>query len=217
MIHVGNDIVDLKAPVAIGKSTDHRFVNRVLTENEQKALNTASNPDTLLWFFWAAKETAFKAVSKYSPTITFSPASYSVTIDSAETGQKRGVVSTPSGSVHVTFLSDDDKVSCLGISDSQDFNRVTSGIGKLSDQEAVSYDVSSDQVSSIVRKHAIRSIAGYFDLPIQYFSIVRHNGNSGYPGPPVVLFKSKPLQISLSLSHDGRFFSYAWRCLADTL
>lgn len=61
---VGNDVVDLDEPRKRGRSADERFVGRVYDEFEQEAIRGVSDPDLELWCRWAAKETAFKVVSK---------------------------------------------------------------------------------------------------------------------------------------------------------
>jgi hypothetical protein len=62
--HLGNDIVDLTDPRHEGKAGDDRFLRRVFSEEEQKAIKTAENPDRALWMRWAGKEAAFKTISK---------------------------------------------------------------------------------------------------------------------------------------------------------
>jgi len=62
--NIGNDIVDLAHPQAIARYEDHRFISRVLTPAEQKKLRSSSFPNQCLWSFWAAKESAYKAVSR---------------------------------------------------------------------------------------------------------------------------------------------------------
>lgn len=61
---VGNDVVDLTQPRTLGRSSDERFVARVLAPAEQEALRRAEDPDLELWCRWAAKEAGYKVVSK---------------------------------------------------------------------------------------------------------------------------------------------------------
>ena len=215
MSHVGNDIVDLKAPAAKGKSKDLRFLKRVLTKNETEIMLNSESPDTLLWLFWAAKETAYKAISKNSPAITSAPLKYEVVLNMSEPYLCRGKVSTPSGTVNTRFVFDDDKVSCIGKTGTDDFSQVISGFGSINTEINVDYDTSSEQVSSLVREHAINSMSDYFNEPVSSFKIDRFSDDSGNPGPPVVLLNGKHHGVDISLSHDGRFYAYAWVLLTD--
>jgi phosphopantetheinyl transferase (holo-ACP synthase) len=68
---VGNDIVDLVEPEAIGKFQDKRFINRVFCSSEQHVICTAALPDSALWTLWAAKESAFKIYAKRTSNPSF--------------------------------------------------------------------------------------------------------------------------------------------------
>jgi phosphopantetheinyl transferase (holo-ACP synthase) len=61
---VGNDVVDMLDPRLRGKPEDARFVERVLSPSERHLLDASADPDLELWCLWAAKEAAYKAVSK---------------------------------------------------------------------------------------------------------------------------------------------------------
>lgn len=62
--YLGNDIVDLADPRHRGKAREKRFLDRVFTPTEQADIGAALDPDAALWLRWAAKEAAFKTVSK---------------------------------------------------------------------------------------------------------------------------------------------------------
>lgn len=78
---VGNDIVDLAAPGNPGKSGDDRFCARVFTAEERALITGAPSPDALLWALWAAKEAAYKAVSRGDPAVCSIPRQYRVVIN----------------------------------------------------------------------------------------------------------------------------------------
>ena len=65
---LGNDVVDLTDPRCPGKASDRRFLRRVFTEPEAAAIRESPTPDLTLWQYWAAKEAAFKAVSRLLPS-----------------------------------------------------------------------------------------------------------------------------------------------------
>jgi hypothetical protein len=80
---VGNDVVDLAAPGNIGKSSDARFCGRVFTAEERDWIAGAACPDALLWAIWAAKEAAYKAVSRDDPAVCSIPCRYKINGDSS--------------------------------------------------------------------------------------------------------------------------------------
>lgn len=61
---IGNDVVDLTAARAKGMAAKHRFVQRVFTDVERAEILTGPDPDLEVWLAWAAKEAAYKVVSK---------------------------------------------------------------------------------------------------------------------------------------------------------
>jgi phosphopantetheinyl transferase len=65
MLFVGNDIVDLTDPRCQGKSGSARFLARIFATEEAAAIRESEAPDETLWLLWAAKEAAFKVVSKF--------------------------------------------------------------------------------------------------------------------------------------------------------
>lgn len=61
---VGNDVVDLRHPRCQNKADDERFLARVLAPGEGRAVRQAADTHRSLWIHWAAKEAAYKVVSK---------------------------------------------------------------------------------------------------------------------------------------------------------
>jgi phosphopantetheinyl transferase (holo-ACP synthase) len=80
-IAVGNDVVDLTDPRCWGKSESRRFVARVYTAAEAARIRGSDAPDRMLWLLWAAKEAAFKVVSKVAgEPPTFVHAAFEATV-----------------------------------------------------------------------------------------------------------------------------------------
>lgn len=111
MTSIGNDIVDLTSPDSIGKSRDRRFIARVFTPEEQERIDRSESPDTTLWMFWAAKESAFKAVSKLKPGLSFIHRAYIVTLPLNEGSQK---LATSRPSVNCPRLLTEENSICSG-------------------------------------------------------------------------------------------------------
>ena len=61
---VGVDVVDLDDPRCVGKQRDDRFLRRILADAERKRVRESHDPAVTLWRTWAAKEAAYKVISK---------------------------------------------------------------------------------------------------------------------------------------------------------
>lgn len=72
MYYLGNDIVDFSTKETQKKFQDTRFLNRIYSLPEQRAILSAKNPDATLWALWAIKEAAYKACVKHTGAIYFS-------------------------------------------------------------------------------------------------------------------------------------------------
>lgn len=209
MPHVGNDIVDLQARGTTGRSQDRRFVNRILSGDEKQILSDQKeNPDTLLWAFWTAKETAFKAVSKTFPTVSSAPRRYPVTLNQRLLkSNMSGFVTTPVGKVAVSLFIHKSHVHCIGTTGSPDhLERTFYDIQKIDFKQ--DKPPTPDQQSYWVRKLAKKKIARYLNLDYRDFNIQRDQGEHGI-GPPVMRFKNHQTDIDISLSHHGRYVAYA--------
>lgn len=211
MNFIGNDIVDLKTPEAMGKSADIRFVRRVLNASEQRLVFASDHPDLFLWALWAAKEAAFKAVSKAYPDVSSAPRRYLVAMDSKKIRDfVKGRVMTPCGSVRIKIDFHKNYVHCIAV------------LGAAENLEFIDYHIEeadanapteagsvSKKESFTVRRLAIKNIAKSLRMNAQDIRIIRHQtGNKTHP--PVVYVNGKRQGIALSLSHDGRFAACAF-------
>jgi len=210
--HIGNDIVDLKTPEALGKAADTRFIERVLNPEEQRLVYNSDHPDTIVWALWAAKETAFKAVSKSHPNASSAPGRYPVILDPERINDSgTGMVMTQNGRVQVKIDFHDDYVHCIGIfSIAENLESIISRIGKINtDTSTAANDSISEKESSAVRRLAKKGIASWLQLNEQDIQIIRYNkDNRLYP--PMVYAKGKATNMEISLSHDGRFAACAF-------
>ncbi len=211
----GNDIVDLKSPEARGKSLDIRFMERTLTVREREATGRSAHPDRLLWAFWAAKETAYKTISKIHPDISSSPRRYGVLLaDEAESDAlihaASGVVNTPEGPVPVYVMFHADYVHCIGgycLSGSLD--SMNWGVGIIDEiPESGENKSVPERESYSARFLAASKIADIFRCHPRDVFISRQNHRLK-TGPPKVYVRGKPADLDISLSHDGRFVAFA--------
>jgi hypothetical protein len=206
-LHLGNDIVDLKTAHARGKAGDARFIARVFTSAEQEAILRSAHPDALLWTFWAAKEAAYKAVSKTAPGISSAPGRYPVTIDLQQwPDTTSGFVKTPGGTALIRIFCSTEWIHCIASADgSPDLPDIVYGLKKIApDGNPVSV-----RESAAARNAAAGRIASFLDISPNDIRILRETSPLGQ-GPPKVNIKGKRAPIDISLSHDGRFAAYAF-------
>ncbi|MFA6008652.1 MAG: 4'-phosphopantetheinyl transferase superfamily protein [Desulfobacteraceae bacterium] len=211
-VYIGNDVVDLGSEYARDKSRDHRFVGKILSDNEQEIFSKSHDPDTLLWSFWAAKESAYKALARHDPFISIAPKNYEITWCHSSnlnvmTGIVRtGIVRTPTRKLTVFSYHDREKVCCLCLSHHVPTASVlVMGVHRL-DVNNVEYGVTTSAQSRFIRDKARLSIADYTDNPLHHISIIKPS----HQDAPLVTIHKKLSNIVLTLSHDGRFTFYAW-------
>ncbi len=210
---VGNDIVDLKETGNCGKNGDERFIGRVFTPEERDRIAGASCPDKLLWAFWAAKEAAYKAVSRDDPSIRSTPRRYSVvldgqeagkTIDAAERSEDRfiGRVITPGGEAALRIIVTDDYVHALAFAGEGDPSAVVHRVDVLDTGKE------AGGASAFVRRQLLLEMALRLECPVGDLAIRKERSG---PGAPSVFLRGLPLAAEISLSHDGRFTAFAFR------
>ena len=231
---VGNDIVDLKEPDNCGKSGDERFIRRVFTSEERDRIVGAACPDQLLWAFWAAKEAAYKAVSRDDSSICSTPGRYSVVLDdgTAHHSCRDDADSTggsPLGCQKAGKDSDDAEerkgclvgrvitpggVAALWIIVTEEYVHAlaTAGAGDLGTLvhrvDRVDVEEEAEGPSAIVRGKLLHEIALRLKCPIDDLVIRKEPLDRG---APCVFLRGRPLAAEISLSHDGRFTAFALR------
>ncbi|HKJ02207.1 MAG TPA: 4'-phosphopantetheinyl transferase superfamily protein [Longimicrobiales bacterium] len=211
---VGNDVVDLLDPRTHGRVGDDRFLARVLHQRELTAVRAAPDPDESLWMHWAAKEAAYKVVSKLrgAPPV-FVHRDFVVDGDGVgHEGSRYPLEVTRLGSViHA--------LSCAGAPPSE----VVAGMGELdrsgapwrgsleellarfTEREA---DPVHSRASAAVRLGARAALASALDVAEERLEIVCAPGVTGRR-PPRVLLDGSPAGADVSLSHHGRWIAWA--------
>ena len=199
---VGNDVVDLAAPCNLGKSGDGRFCGRVFTAEERALIDGAARPDALLWALWAAKEAAYKAVSRGDPAVCSIPLQYRVVLETGNAAGRAvrlaGKVITPRGELALRVALWADWIHALAAGSEAALDRLCRRVEGL--------DGAGDP-SAFVREALLREIARRLDCPAGDLSVVKDPRGPGAPG---ILFRGRLLAAEVSLSHDGRFAAFAF-------
>jgi len=240
LIIVGNDIVDLEESLPSRKSQDTRFLNRVFTANEQSLILSSDNPELQLWLFWAAKETAYKVISKMKTPPVFSHKLFQVSIQSniALSGSQQVLfIQYDDDVVYATGIWDKNKLHVAGyldtehpLFDTQDItfqlikqqnkkhihNLTMNEINYWSDQNNINLHFSQAEQTSI--NHAASAVAKY-KLKKNLAQNMGWNikqlevirpSLNKKMHPPFLLYQNEKTSIDISLSHHGQWVAWVY-------
>jgi len=191
-VPIGNDVIDLDDAEIVDHHLRPRFVARVLATEERERL--ARTPDRekkeLLWTLFAAKEAAYKVVTKLRGPIVFAHRSFVVGDDCVrfeELVLRLQLVRGP-GFVHaIAFVGDVRPIAHVELIDA------------------------GEDASHAARRILRESLARSLGCATAELEIVRDEAPGTWTGrsPPRVLLRGSPLEVDVSLSHDGRFVAMA--------
>jgi phosphopantetheinyl transferase (holo-ACP synthase) len=182
---VGNDVVDLEDPAIAQTHLRERFVARVCCESERALMADCAEPKVLLWSLFAAKEAAFKAISKSGPLV-FAHRKFVVSADlRSVTWEKQALwlrVDVDGPCVHAVAWTDDE-VPISGV-----------------EQIAPGVDASAAARALLVSR------LGGGGLTVERAPLP---GSWNGFGPPKLFRDGLEVNLDISLSHDGRFVGFA--------
>lgn len=231
MLVVGNDIVDLTGE-RTGKHLDKRFLKRVFTKNEKELIEYSSRPDKIIWMIWAAKESAYKIISKIYPQTIFSHKKFEVNLECLKDIKKKHFTVTSNvryknSNLEIEIECWNDKVSAKGFFSEKEGlvnKRIFSDIKKLtaskktfwSKEKNIDNYFSSEEKKSIrhpssalVRYMIKKDISSKLGIEVSRLRIIRPSYNSKMH-PPFLMIDEKKSKIDISFSHHGRWISWVW-------
>lgn len=194
---IGDDVVDLDDEAIASHHLRARFLDRVLHPDERAALAAARSPKVLLWTFFAAKEAAYKVVARRDPSAIFAHRLYVVRADLCSVQYQDDVfalevvLDVERGYVHAVAR--------------QEGAAPLRGVAEL----ARPLDLQAPGLEA--RALLCRAVATRIGCAVDELAVVRppRPGSWDGFGPPRLLRAGEPLPIDVSLSHDGRFVSFA--------
>ncbi|MBS1149083.1 MAG: hypothetical protein H6Q89_781 [Myxococcaceae bacterium] len=185
MRRVGNDVVDLEDPAIAQTHLRERFVARVCCESERARVAGSSDPKLLLWSLFAAKEAAFKALSKSGPLV-FAHRRFVVAEDLRSVSYLKQVlwlrVDVHGSCVHAVAWTDDEP-PIFGV------EKLEPGVDASAAARALLIQRLGGGGLTIAREPQPGSWNGY--------------------GPPKLFRDGVEVNLDISLSHDGRFVGFA--------
>ncbi len=192
---IGDDVVDLDDPAIAAHHLRPRFLDRVLHPSERAALSATRSPKVFLWSLFAAKEATYKLVSKLGTPVIFAHAEF-VVDDGFRSVRHRDV----------------EAVLEIETDVARGFTHAvarTAGSSRYQRQvEAI--PVGAD-ASREARQALLRAMAAQLECAPSELIIERAPKPGSWDGfgPPRLLRHGVPTTVDVSLSHDGRFVSFA--------
>ncbi len=228
MLLLGNDIVDLKEAGIAGKSHNARFVERVFSREEKSAISVSENSDVTLWMFWAAKETAYKIISKITGPPVFSHKKFITTFYKQISKSKSEYIvdygewqflielTTKSNYIHAvgTHANSSElpdyllskKVHKVTHSELKDWQNSNNWPEHFTKEEL---DSIHHAESALVRFLCKNLIAKQLKITPSRLQIIRPE-KAHKPQPPFLLLDNKQTEIDISLSHHGLWLGFCY-------
>lgn len=216
---IGNDVVDLRDPDARPETFRPRFDERVFSLDERRAIAHDAVPIARRWAHWGAKEAAYKLAKQIDSTFVFSPARLVANFTSHEGGSNRAggglerrghlelppMSSGPSGNGIMTLdlrsFETFEQVHVVAAPAGSDWGAIDVAVREI--------DPLTEDPSAAVRAMAIRETSRTLGVTEERLTI----GRDGRI--PTVGFDGLRTSLCLSLSHHGRWISYAMRLPID--
>jgi len=228
LLLLGNDVVDLTTAGIAGKTQNARFVKRIFSNKEQNAISESENPDQTLWMTWAAKETAYKLISKIIGPPVFSHIRFETTFLQPSPDSKFNVevvynkwkfplkINLKKNYIHAVgvYKEIDNQVEYLF---HEKILRIKQSELKYWDNKFRWADIftkeelpSIRQVeSALVRLHCKKSIAENLNISPTRLQIIRPTKELK-SHPPFILLDDKRTEIDISLSHHGSWLGWCF-------
>jgi phosphopantetheine--protein transferase-like protein len=189
---VGDDVVDLGDPAIAASHLGERYARRVLTASELERWRRSDTPKNLLWGLFAAKEAAYKAVGQVRPAPGFAHRRFEVAPDFSS----------------VTFQD-----LCLSarLETSAEWVHAIAWLGREPELSQVRWLAQDENPSNAARRELCLALARARGVRAEELAVVRDARPGSWDGfgPPRVEHLGRAVEAQVSLSHDGRFVSFA--------
>ncbi|HCR03738.1 MAG TPA: hypothetical protein DIU18_00970 [Gemmatimonadetes bacterium] len=223
---VGVDVVDLCDRRCDGKVHDARFLTRVLNDVEQGALAAAPDPVATLWRLWAAKEAAFKVVSKVcGAPPAFVHAAFRVDLPGPQSRSSLGKVEWEGLSVFVSWHEMPGRIAALawnGVAACGPPEWAWGAAADIDPEPTAPMDILLEKLSererppvhsrnsALVRLAARAALARALGIDEARIEVVCGEGPKGHV-PPEALIDGRAAPVDVSFSHHGKWLAWAIR------
>ncbi|NNF16976.1 MAG: 4-phosphopantetheinyl transferase family protein [Gammaproteobacteria bacterium] len=219
---LGNDVVDLGSACNRSSATNPHYVNRVLADPELELLDIADDRHLAFWALWAAKEAAYKALTKDQPELAFIHRHFVVESETPLTSSEHRTTATGQvchgrQKIPVLWEWTPDWIHCITTSSAEPARYSVGTIRKLGSNASFvkmqqSGNLSDESIAARLLALSLLAQSGWNDVQVDRPAIGQHRG------PPRIMQSGNVLaNLQISLSHDGRFAAAAVACPAVNL
>lgn len=187
---VGNDIIDINETKRSTNWERPRFLEKIFTLKEQSIITDSIDPFTTVWRMWSMKESAYKVFIQAGGDRFFSPTKIECRIDSLKNGRVKidSTAFKTSTSINSNYIFSS-AVTC------------DSGINTSIFQLPVN---NNKQQSKFMQNQVIKDFAKNNALDCEDLHLLKTKA-----GVPTLEYKKKSLNISLSITHHGKYGAYS--------
>lgn len=191
---IGNDIVDLALAKRESNWRRRGYLDKIFTPHEQHLIQTATNPDQLVWLLWSMKESAYKLAVRRSQNRVFAPAKIACEIISRGSETATGNVFY-NGACQTKSVITPRYISTVAF---------TSNAIPAPEQFTVLFETTNHQTHQRQIREQIRQHSAWlFDTPEGEILISKDSIGA----PLLTVGNSAP--VPLSISHHGLYGSFA--------
>lgn len=191
---VGNDIIDIFETKRISSSTvgwkRPGFVEKIFSSEEQMMISNSQDPFSTVWRLWSMKESAYKVYIQSGGERFYNPAKLECSVESLNLGS----VSYDGLILKTNTVKNSDYIFSTAFSSTFD---IDSKVVELPNVEAA-------QQSAFIRQQLLSEFSKVNSIKYSDLSIQKSQA-----GVPLIHFKNKPLHISISITHDGKYGAYS--------
>ena len=192
---VGNDIIDIQETKRVSNSPNSGwerpgFLEKIFSNQEQAMINVSIDPFTTVWQLWSMKESAYKVFIQTGGARFFNPSKIECRLDSINTGQvKIGDLILKTN----TIINGDYIFSTAILENSN----LETAIFQLPGNDI-------QQQSNFTHQQLLTDFAKSNSL--NYSDLRIHKSETKVP---ILHYKNKPLNASISMTHHGNFGAYS--------
>lgn len=195
---IGNDVICLNLwNSSFQKANYERYITKVLNKSEYKILDYSDDLIYSLAILWSCKESIFKILMKQNKVKAFNPKAIEVDFE-YNINQKNAIILANSKAFGQSYYSE--------INITSNFIHTISFTDNKAD--FVSNIIENNltfQANSDLSNELLKDISTQYTYDINFTELKKDKFNI-----PYILYKNKRTNIDVSLSHDGKYFSYAF-------
>ena len=187
---IGNDIIDIYETRNSTNWERPGFMQKVFTTNEQQTINASADPFATVWHLWSMKESAYKVFIQGGGSRFFNPTKIECRLDSSKKGQVK---------IDNTILNTNTSINSNYI-----FSIATIGNYGIDTRIFQLTEYNSKYQSNFMHQQVLNDFAKSNSINCDELLIQKTK-----TGVPTLYLKNKLLNVSLSITHHGKYGAYS--------